>query len=218
MEIATLQAETREAGGTRAARRLRRQGKVPAVIYGHGQSPENVAVSARDLSNLLEHGAHVLQVSVEGQNRQVLIKDVQFDHLGTDPVHVDFTHVDLAERVHVSIPLEFRGTPVGTHEGGVLDHGLVDLEVECLVTEIPESIRVNVADMKLGDLLHVRDLELSESVRAVTPAEAIVCSVRAKTAAAAVAEEAEAEAGAEEEPEVIGHKQKEEGAEPGSKE
>lgn len=209
MEIATLQAETREARGTRAARRLRRQGKVPGVIYGHGQTPENVAVSARDFSNLLEHGAHVLELNIGRAKRQVLIRDVQFDHLGAEPVHVDFTLVDLTERVHVSVPLEFRGTPVGTHEGGVLDHGLVDLEVECLVTAIPESIRVNVADMKLGDILHVRDVQLPENLTAVTPDEAIVCSVRAKTAAAEVAEEPEVEAEAEAEPEIISRKEKE---------
>ena len=212
MEIATLQAETREARGTRAARRLRRQGKVPGVIYGHGQAPENVTVSAHDFSNLLEHGAHVLELNIGRAKRRVLIRDVQFDHFGAEPIHVDFALVDLTERVHVSVPLEFRGTPVGTHEGGVLDHGLVDLEVECLVTEIPVSIRVNVADMKLGDILHVRDVQLPENLSAVTSDEAIVCSVRAKTAAA-VAEEPEVEKEAEAEPEIISRKEKEEQAE-----
>jgi large subunit ribosomal protein L25 len=209
MKIAKLQAETREARGTRAAQRLRRQGRLPGVIYGHGQTPESVAVPAHDFSNLLEHGAHVVELDLKSGKRQVLIKDVQFDHLGAEPIHVDFALVDLTEQVHVSVPLEFRGTPVGTHEGGVLDHGLVDVEVACLVTEIPASIRVNVADMKLGELLHVRDLELPENITTVTPPEAIVCSVRARTAAAEVAEE-EAEEEAPEQPEIIGRKEKEE--------
>jgi large subunit ribosomal protein L25 len=209
MQIQELKAESREAGGTRAARRLRREGKVPAVIYGHGQTPENIAVSAHELSNLLEHGAHLVELNV-GSNgkRQVLIRDVQVNHLGQEPIHVDFTLVNLTERVHLSVPLEYKGTPVGTHEGGVLERGLGDLEVECRVTEIPESIRVNVGDMKLGDMLHVSDLKLPENVKAISPAEAIVCHVRAKTAAAEVEEAVEGEEEAQ--PEIIGRKEKEE--------
>ena len=217
MQIAQLQADERHEGGTRAARRLRRSGKLPGIVYGHGETPQKVAVSAHDLGNLLHHGTHVVELLVDGAKRQVLIKDVQFGYLGTDPIHVDFTLVDLTERVRVSVPLDFRGTPVGTHEGGVFEHGLVDVEVECLVTEIPESLRVNVGAMKLGDMFHVGDLELPENVAAATPAEVIVCSVRAKAVAVAEAEEAEAEEGASEEPEIIGRK-KEEGKGEDSKE
>ncbi len=209
MEIANIQAEARDAGGTRAARRLRRQGKTPAVIYGHGESPENVAVPVRDLSNLLEHGAHLVELRLNGSPQPVLIKDVQFDHLGVAPIHVDFTRVDLNERVEVKVPLEFRGTPIGVHEGGLLDHDRVEIEIECLVTEIPESIRVNVSDLKLGDSLHVRDIELLPNVKAVTPAEAIICSVRVKAAEVEVAAPTEEAAT---QPEIIGRKEKEEAA------
>ena len=162
MEIVKLHVEMREAKGTRAARRLRREGKLPAVIYGHGENPENVAVDVEDISNLLEHGVHVAELDLGGSNRQVLIKEVQFDHLGMTPIHVDFTRVDLTEQVTVSIPLEFKGTPIGTHEGGALEHFMVDLEVKCKVTQIPESIRVTVSDMKLDDVFHVRDIPLPE--------------------------------------------------------
>ena len=216
MEIAQLQAETRPGRGTRAARRLRRQGKLPGVVYGHGELPENVAIGEHDLENLLGHGSHVLQLNVNGKTKQVLIKAVQFDHLGVKPIHVDFMRVDLNERVRVSVPLEFRGTPIGTHEGGILEHELVDLEVDCLVTEIPEVIRVNVAELGLGDALHVRELELPPDVHAVSGPEVIVCAVRAKKAAAEVVEVVAAEA-APAEPEIIGRKEKEEG-EPDKKE
>lgn len=213
MEISGLQAERRDASGTRSARRLRREGKLPAVIYGHGQEPQNVAISAHDFGGLLDGGAHVLELQMGGGKQQVLIKDVQYDYLGSNPVHVDFTLVDLTEKVQVSVPLEFKGTPVGTHEGGVLDHSMVDLEVECLVTDIPESIRVNTSDMKLGDSMHVHELELPAGLTAVSPAESIICSVRAKTVAAEVQAEEEGEEGAEEGPEIIGRKEKEEGGE-----
>lgn len=208
MDIARLKAEPREAHGTRAARRLRRAGKLPGIIYGHGEKPEAVAVPIQDLGNLVEHGAHVVELQIEGGNRPVLIKDVQFDHIGIDPVHVDFTRVDMNEHVKVRVPLEFRGTPVGVNEGGLLDHDMVDMEVECLVLEIPASIRVNVANLKLGQSLHVKDVELPSNVKAVTSPDAIVCSVRVKAAeveaVAAATEEAPAQ------PEIIGRQAKEE--------
>ncbi|UCD27667.1 MAG: 50S ribosomal protein L25 [Planctomycetota bacterium] len=208
MEIVKLKVESREAKGTRAARRLRREGKLPGVVYGHNQTPENVAVNIHDLSSLLEHGIHVAELKVGESAQQVLIKEVQFDHLGATPIHVDFARVDLTEQVTVSVPLEFKGVPVGTHEGGALEHLMVDLEVKCQVTQIPESIRVNVADMKLDDVLHVRDIQLPENIVAVSSPEAIVCVVRARTAAAE-AEEIEVEEEVPEQPEIIGRKEKE---------
>jgi large subunit ribosomal protein L25 len=214
MEIARLEAEPREGRGTRAARRLRRQGKLPGVVYGHGETPENVAVVVHDLETLLEHGSHVLELKVNGTTKRVLIKAVQFDHLGLKPIHVDFMRVDLTERVHVSVPLDFRGTPIGTHEGGLLEHELVDVEIDCVVTEIPEAIRVNVTDMGVGDVLHVRDLPLPSGVKAITAAETIVCSVRAKKVSVEV-EAAEAVEEEAEEPEIIGRKEKEEESEEG---
>ncbi|MGQ9649415.1 MAG: 50S ribosomal protein L25 [Phycisphaerae bacterium] len=207
MEIAQLKAETRQGVGSAVARRLRKAGKLPAVLYGHGQRPENLVVSAHDVQNLLEHKTHVLELLVGSGRQQVLIKDVQFDHLGLRPIHVDFARVSLTERVEVSVPLDYRGTPVGVTEGGLFDAAVVDIEIECLVTEIPESIRVNVADLKIGDLLHVKDLVLPEGVRAVTPGETIICSVRAKVAEEEVVAAAEAEEGPAE-PEIIGRKEK----------
>lgn len=208
MEIAQLKAETRQPRGTAEARRLRKAGKLPAILYGHGQEPESLAVSLHDLKNLLEHKTHVLELVIGGSRQQALIKEVQFDHLGDTPVHVDFARVSLTERVVVSVPLEFRGTALGVAEGGILDTALVDLEIECVVTQIPESIRVNVADLKIGDFLHVKDLVLPQDVRAITPAETIVCTVRAKAAEEEVAPAAVAEEGPTE-PEIIGRKEKE---------
>jgi len=217
MQIATLQAESREAGGTRTARRLRRTGKLPGVIYGHNEEPETVAVDAHDLSVLLEHGAHVLELNVEGSKKQVLIKDVQLDHLAASPIHVDFTRIDMDERVHLSVPLEYRGEPIGIHEGGLLEHNLVDLEIECRALEIPEVIRVNVSHLNVGESLHVNQIEMPEGTKAVTSGETIICAIRKKEVAVVEeAEVAEQEAPATEEPEIIGHKEKEEQEESGS--
>ena len=212
MDIATLQAEPRTGQGTRESRRLRRTGKLPGIIYGHGQTPQPVIVPAREISSLIEHGTHVVELKVAGEPKQVLIKEVQFDHLGDSVLHVDFALVDLNERIELSVPLEFKGTPVGTQEGGLLEMQLVDLEVECTVVQIPHSIRVNVAELKVGDNLHVSDLVLPAGVKAVTPADAIVASVRLKAAEVESTDEAgEGEEG--QEPEIIGRKEKDEGEE-----
>ena len=207
MEIAQLKAEVRQARGTAEARRLRKGGKLPAVLYGHGQATESLAVPLRDLKTLLEHKTHVLELVIGNGKQQALIKEVQFDHLGATPVHVDFARVSLTERVEVSVPLDFRGTPVGVAEGGVFDTARVDMEIECIVTEIPESIRVNVAELKIGDFLHVKDVVLPEGVKAITPAETIVCTVRAKAEEEEVAPAVAAEEGPAE-PEIIGRKEK----------
>lgn len=216
MEIAKLEATSRKVGGSREARRLRKQGKLPGILYGHKQDPESVAVNCHELEVLLEHGAHLIELNMGGQLQPALIKDVQFSFLGTDPVHVDFVRVARDERVTVSVHLEFKGTPVGVQEGGVLEHDMMDLEVECLATEIPDSIRVNVGALLIGSSLHVRDLELPANVVAVSSPDALVCSVRAKEAEVEVAPVAEGEAAAE--PEILTRRKEDDAGEGGEKE
>lgn len=206
MEIAKLEAKSRQAAGSRAARRLRKDGKLPGIVYGHQEEPEPVVVDAHEVGLLLEHGAHLVELQLADRVQPALIKHVQFAHLGTEPVHVDFIRVARDERVTVKVPLEYKGTPAGVNEGGVLDHDLVDLEVECLATEIPDSIRVNLADLHLGQSLHVRDLPLPANVTAVTAADALVCSVRAKKAEVEAAATPEGETA---EPEIITRKKEE---------
>jgi len=219
MDITTIQAQKREAHGSRAARRLREEGKLPGIVYGHGEDPQNVIVGTRELAGAVRHGQHIVQLELDGQTKQVLIKDVQYDHLAMTPVHVDFLRVDLHQRVTVTVPLEFKGTPAGIAEGGIFESTMGDIEVECTVTEIPSSIRVTTTELKIGDAIHVRDLQLPPNVAAKASPEAIVCAVRAKAAeevvAAPVAEGAEPA-----EPEIITRREKveEEGAEEKEKE
>ena len=92
------------------------------------------------------------------------MKEVQYDHLGIEVIHVDFARVSLDEKVEVTVPLELKGTPKGEAEGGVLSQIMNELEVECLVTDIPDVIRVNVSEMKLDDVLHIKDLKLPAGV------------------------------------------------------
>jgi len=189
--------------GSRAAKRLRDTGLVPGVIYGHGEDVLPVTLPRREVSIHLNKGAHVFELQVDGKQERVLVKDVQFDHLGSEVIHVDFARVSFDERVTVTVPLELKGEPKGAEEGGVLTQVIAALEVECLVLEIPEAICHNVADMALNDVLAIKDIKLPPGVKAMQDGELIVATVK-EVLEIAPAEVVEAEGAAE--PEVIGRK------------
>ncbi len=217
MQIANIEGMTRKAGGRHANERVRRAGYVPAVIYGHGEAPEAVSLSRRDLVTALEGHQHVIRLAVGGVQTQYLIKDVQFDHLQREPLHVDLMRVDPNERVKLNVRIELKGTPAGTREGGVLLQVLSDLEIECLLLEIPDSIRANIGHLKLGEALHVRELELPAGVKALTPADDLIAVVRLPKGPEVHAAEPVAGEEAAKEPEVIGRVAKDrEGEEAGA--
>jgi large subunit ribosomal protein L25 len=208
---ANISAKNRTALGSRANKRLRDTGLVPGVVYGHKLSVLPISLPKKELVNFLDHGAHLFSLALEGQNETVLVKEVQYDHLGMEVLHVDFARVDLNERVKVHVPLELRGTPKGvTDGGGVLTQVLTDLEIECVVTEIPDSLRHIVAEMQLDQVLHVKDIQLPAGVKALQDGELIVATVKLVIEQAATTEVAEA---ATNEPEVIGKKKEDEAAE-----
>jgi len=211
MDTEIISAARRETMGTKAARRLREAGQMPAIIYGRGSDPQAIVLPAHEVEVALQRGSHLLQLSLDGSELQYLIKDVQYDYLGTTPMHLDLAQVDIHEVVEVSVPIELRGTPVGLGEGGALDQVMVDLPIRCKVTDIPESIRPNVTRLKLGETLHVSDLELPEGVEAVAEGTESVVIIRALAAAEEAPEVGEAEETAE--PEVIGREKKEEESE-----
>ena len=206
-QSAQLTAKVRGELGSRRNKRLRDAGFVPGVIYGHKEAVVPVTLPKKELVGHLNHGAHLFSLALDGKSENVLVKDVQWDHLGIEVLHVDFTRVDLNERVEVTVPLILKGEPKGEAEGGVLTQVISDIQIECLVTQIPEDIKHNVSEMGLNDVVHISDLKLPDGVRALQDPDQIVATVKE------VVEEAPAEAaeGAAE-PEVIG-KAAEEGAE-----
>jgi large subunit ribosomal protein L25 len=204
-----LEVKPRPELGSRANKRLRDAGFIPGVIYGHKQAVVPVTMPKREVSNHLARGAHVFDLSLNGGSEKVLVKDVQYDHLGTEVIHVDFARVSLDERVKVTVPVELRGTPKGEEEGGVLQQVISELEVECLVLEIPDVIRHNVADMALDDVLHIRDLKLPPGVKVLRDGDQLVATVKEVLELVTTPEVVEGAA----EPEVIGRKPGEEGEE-----
>jgi large subunit ribosomal protein L25 len=207
-ESLTLETQPREGRGTQAARRLRRQGLVPAVIYGHKEATVPIALNGEELHDAIRHGARVVDLKSASGTEHALIQELQWDHLGKEILHVDFRRVDVNERVQVPVPIELRGIAPGVTAGGILDQPLHTLEVECLVNAVPDSIRVPIGELQIGQSIYVRDLQLPPEVKVLADPDAIVVhvtqpQVEAEAPAAPVVPE-------QAEPEVIGRKAAEE--------
>jgi len=202
-ETVELVAQPREAHGSRAAQRLRKKGLIPAVVYGHQEATIAVALPAEELARVIRHNVHIVDLKTDGKTGKALIREAQWDHLGKELLHVDFARVGADERVVVTVPIEVRGTAPGLTQGGVLDQPIHSIAVECPVVNVPDSVRVNVSELQLGQAIHVRDLHLPEGIKAMGDPDLVIVHVTLKAveAAAAAAEAAESA-----EPEVIGRK------------
>ena len=202
VQSAQVPAKPRSELGSRQNKRLRDAGFVPGVIYGHKEAVVPITLPKKELVGHLNHGAHLFDLALEGKSEKVLVKEVQYDHLGIEVLHVDFARVSLDEKVEVTVTLELKGTPKGEADGGVLQQIISELEIECLVTEIPDIIRHNVSEMAKDDVLHIKDLKLPPGVKVLQDEDLIVATVKeiVEEAPAEVAEATSAE------PEVIGRK------------
>lgn len=209
MEMPVLQVECRTEFGARAAWRLRRAGRLPAVVYGEGAEAQPVSIGAHDFGTLVRHHGRVVQLDFQGRREKVLVQEIQWDALGDAPRHVDFLRIGHHATVEVRVPIEFVGHPKGLSHGGEFIKQMKDLPVSCAPEAIPASIPLKVADLDVGTALRVKDLSLPAGVRCLASAEEIVCSVNLRgvhvletPAEAAVEPEAA-------EPEVIGKGKKE---------
>src|SRR5262245_18952228 len=147
-ESMVLVVQSREGRGSHKAAKLRREGLLPAVVYGHTEATLSVAHKAYEFPSALRHGARVVDLKTDGNVQTALIKDVQWDHLGKDILHVDFERVSKDERIQVPVRIELRGIAPGVTGGGVLDQPIHVLEVECTALNMPETIRVNINELQ----------------------------------------------------------------------
>ncbi|HZZ81682.1 MAG TPA: 50S ribosomal protein L25 [Gemmataceae bacterium] len=203
-----LEVQERPKAGSNAAKQIRKKGLVPAVIYGHKEATAALAVPRDALYKAVRHGVRIFDVSLNGNVQKALLRDIQWDHLGQDILHADFYRVSADETITLDVKVELRGTAPGIAAGGVLVLQIHSLSVECLIVNIPESIRVNVGDLQIDQAIHVKDLPLPEGVKVKNDPEAIVVQISKKqeeVAAAPAVPGAEAA-----EPEVIGRKAEEE--------
>ena len=211
----TIEAATRKRSGKGIARSLRREGKVPAVIYGRGREPEALAVDTTALTRLLTEIAAattLVDVTVEGRAPvKVLIREIQRNPVRpADIIHLDLYEVHADEKITVEVPLHFTGVPEGVRNfGGVLDQTMHALTIRVLPADIPEHLEVEVTALNIGQSIHVGELAFP-NLEILSDARATVCTVVAPRAEEVVAPTPEAEVVAE--PELI-RKPKEEGEE-----
>ena len=220
MERPQLTAKARQRTSTRGARRLRTSGEIPGVVYGKTVEPMTLMVNRRELTKLFtvregEHGLIDLTIEPDGAKgtrwqKPVLIKNLQRHPVAGDIIHIDFHAIALTEQVRVKVPIVLHGEPVGVkQDGGLLEHFLRDIEVECLPTEIPKQVEFDISAMKIGDTVHASDLPAPAGARIITDAHAVIVSVLAPKA-----EKVEEPTEAVTEPEVIREKKPEEGEAP----
>lgn len=219
----TLKARGRGETGKGAARRLRREGQVPAVIYGHGEATRSLSVDAHELETLFSRISvenTVIQVLIDGDGDGIpaLVREVQSHPVRPEILHVDFYQIHAGQSVDVEIPLRLTGSAPGVREGGILEQVIHELPISCLPDRIPQFLELDVSSLDIGDSLHVSDILLPEGVETDMDPERTVCTVGAPSVMAVEEEEAaeelvEAEAGVGgevEEPEVIRRRGEEE--------
>ncbi len=168
-----LHAEPRNDMGKGASRRLRREGKVPAIMYGGGKDPQALTLEQRELLHNLENEAffsHILTIKVDGSDEQAVLRDLQRHPSKPVVLHVDLQRVSASEKIHVRVPLHFVGEDVAVGVkmgGGMISHELTEVDVECLPGDLPEFIEVDVSGLDVGDSLHLSDLKLPAGVTLV---------------------------------------------------
>jgi large subunit ribosomal protein L25 len=213
MASAQLSAQARDKGGKGVARKLRSEGRIPAVVYGHGRDPQALSIPTRELERLLDHisaESTVIDLDIDGKGSRTLIREIQRHPFKRQILHVDFQELVAGEKITVNIPVILVGVPDGVRmDGGVLDQVMRELEVEVDPSNIPNHIDVDVTKLTIGTSVHVRDITLPEGVESMDDGDATICVVSAPRAAVEeTAAAAEGEATAE--PEVIRAKKPEE--------
>jgi large subunit ribosomal protein L25 len=171
-----LEAQVRTSSGSKEAARLRKQGRVPGIVYGRQKEPVAISLDGHDLVEGLHHGHRLIDLQVGSDTEKTLIKDVQYDHLGKALIHVDLMRVSVTDTVKVAVPVELKGVAKGAQEGGIVEAHADHIEVECLVTAIPKGLTVSIKDMGVGQAIHAGDVTLPEGVKLASSPELLIAT------------------------------------------
>jgi len=179
----TIKAEKRDAGGKNVARRIRREGNVPAILYGPDVETISLVLNKRDIFDILksETGENtIFQVDLEKDKPEVMIKDYQQDVTTDEILHVDLFRISMDKEIRVTVPIVLTGDPVGVKaEGGFVEFATRDVDVECLPKDIPENIEVDISELHLNQSLKVEDLAQIEGVKMMADPQAVIVMVEA---------------------------------------
>ncbi len=170
MELLKLKAEIRQTKGKNAARQMRRDNLLPAVVYGAKTQPLNLSLNTYSMSELIRKNGSsglFINLEVEGdakQTRTVVLKDIQMDAFSLRYLHVDFHEIDMANKLSVTVPVETSGESKGVKEGGLLQIIRRELEIYCTPANVPDSIVIDVSDLDVGDAVHVESIDLGDDI------------------------------------------------------
>ncbi len=180
-----LKAEIREQTGTNAVQKVRKEGRIPAIVYGHKQAPVAISLDAHNFVEVVHHGHRLIEVQIDKKKEKIIVKDLQYDYLSKNIIHADLMRVDITETIKVNVPIELKsaGAAKGTHEGGIIEEHADQLEIECRATDIPETIVIPVKDIGVGDSLHASDITLPEGVKLLSPPDTLLVTCHLVAAA-----------------------------------
>ncbi len=201
----TLEVLIRKRMGKSGAREIRKEGNVPAILYGKGTEPLALVINPGDLKQALSTDAGentLLEMNVKNGSEEIkklsLLREVQYDFLTGKPIHFDFLALDMNKKITVEVPVKINGRAKGVKDGGVLEEILREVTVECLPKNIPNSFEIDVTDLEIGHSIHVSALEVADGIEILKdPEETIVTILAPKMEVEAAAEEAEEAEGAE---------------------
>lgn len=201
--------------GSRYAQRERAAGRLPAVLYGHGQTPVSLSLDSKEALTYFHAGEKVFSINLEGEakDQTVMLKDLQFDYLGTNVIHVDLARVDLNEEIDAHVHVRLVGEAVGLKKAGaILTHPTTELHVRCTVSTLPDHVEADISSLDVGDSLHAGQVTMPEGVKLLTDEDTSLATITITKAEEEPAEGEAAEVGGEDaEPEVIGEKKDESG-------
>jgi large subunit ribosomal protein L25 len=209
-----IQVETRDPAknkgtGSRVSRKLRKNGKIPAIIYGHKQAPVPISIPRDTVWEMIKKSTHLAELDLGGSTETVLVRDVQWDHLGKEIIHLDFSRVSADESIETEVRLDFRGIPAGLAGGGTLEVLVHELRVICRANAIPDAIRVDVSHLGVDEGIHVKDLTLPEGVKVDADPDLLLVHVVSRAPEAVAEGAAAAPEGEGTQPEVIKPERKE---------
>lgn len=206
MERVPIQAQVREGKGKGVARSLRREERVPAVLYGRDCPSQKIVIEEKELKKGLNRNVIIDLFIGDEKPRTVIFKDLQRDVLKGEILHVDFQQISLDEKITTMVYISIEGVAPGTREGGVLQQMMREVEIECLPTDIPEHIVVDISSLGVNESITIGDLQLSEGITMISPPDDVVATIVVPT------DEIEEEDVEEEiiQPEVIGEEPEEE--------
>ncbi len=207
----SIEVEKRDKTGKGVARRLRKNGLIPGVVYGKNRDSQALIVNPLDLKGKV-HSNAIIDLTIDGEEETVMIKDFQKDVIKDKLIHVDFQQISMDETISITVPIKLIGDAPGVREGGVLQQLMREVDIEVLPTNIPDEIELDISELTLSDSLEVGDLEVPEEVKLINSLEDVIVTVVAPSEEIEEEEEEELE---EEfiEPEVIGEEEEEEGEE-----